>query len=96
MKLKTEKHSKIKIEVLDSADVSKSQFLEKLFTPHYGNPLDFTQSIGKKNTISKSSDEYNLEVKHFRNGERVKLMFNYQGPDNEVKKELLKIGSETV
>jgi MoxR-like ATPase len=96
MKLKTGKHPQIKIEIIDSTDVSKSQVLADLFTSIYGTPLDFTQSIGKNNTISKSSDEYNLEVKHFRNGDSIKLMCNYQGPDNEVKKELLKIGTKTV
>jgi len=96
MKLKTEKYPQIKIEIVDSTDVSKSQILVDLFTPIYGNPLDFTQSIGKNNTISKNSDEFNIEVKHFRNGDNIKLMCNYQGPENSIKIELLKIGTKTV
>ncbi|WP_298286838.1 MoxR family ATPase [uncultured Lutibacter sp.] len=96
LKLKTEKHRQIKIEIVDSINVSKSEILTNLFAPIYGQSLDFTQSIGKNITISKVSDEFNLEVKHFRNGNNVKLICNYQGPDNDIKKELLKIGTETV
>lgn len=96
MKLKTEKHPQIKIEIMDSSDVSKSKGLTKLFTSNYGENLDFSQSIGKNIIISKVSDEFNLEVKHFRNGANIKLICHYQGPENSIKKELLKIGKETV
>ena len=96
LKLKTEKHPQIKIEILKSINISESEILTRLFTPSYGNPIDFTRSIGKNITISKVTDEFNLEVKHFRNGDDIKLICNYQGPDNEIKKELLKVGTETV
>ena len=96
LKLKTEKHPQIKIEILKSINISESEILTRLFTPSYGNPIDFTRSIGKNITISKVTDEFNLEVKHFRNGDDIKLICNYQGPDNDIKKELLKVGTETV
>ncbi len=96
LKLKTEKHPQIKIEILKSINISGSEILTRLFTPCYGNPIDFTRSIGKNITISKVTDEFNLEVKHFRNGDDIKLICNYQGPDNDIKKELLKVGTETV
>ncbi len=96
IKLKAIEYPQLKIEILDSTEISKSDFLKNQFILIYGEPLDFTRSIGKNITISKPTDEFNLEIKHFRNGGCIKLICNYQGPDNNIKKELLKIGRETV
>jgi len=96
MKLKRKDYKPIKIEIMDSANIAKSKVLVDLFSPVYGVSLDFSQLIGKNITLSKVVDEFSLEVKHFRNGDDIKLICNYQGPDNSLKKELLKIGTETV
>ena len=84
-KLKADEYPQIKIEILDSSEISKSDFLKNLFIPLYGESLDFTRSIGKNILISNATDEFNLEVKHFRNGDSIKLICNYQGPDNNIK-----------
>jgi MoxR-like ATPase len=94
-KLKTDVHKLIKIEIQDSSKISESIVLTKTLAPHYGDPIDFSRFIGKTSTISKPSDQYIFEIKHFRNGENIKLICNYRGPDSKIKKELLLIGSET-
>ena len=95
LSLKAKKFSPQKIEIADSSDIAKSDILTSILTPIYGHPLDFSRSIGNNITVSKSSDGFNFDIKHFRNGSIIKLICNYQGPDNEIKKELLKLGSET-
>ena len=93
-RLKTEKYPQIKIEIKieDGTKILNSDILKPLFSAVYGDDLDFTLSIGKLIPLSKSSDEFILETKPTR----VKLFCFFQGPDNNIKKDLLKIGKETV
>lgn len=93
-RLKTEKYPQAKIEIKteDSTEILESDILKPLFSPVYGDDLDFTLSIGKLIALSKSSDEFILETKTTR----VKLFCFYQGPENSIIKELLKIGTKTV
>jgi len=93
-RLKTEKYPQVKIEIKieNGTRILESNVLKPLFTPVYGDDLDFTLSIGKLIALSKSSDEFILETKPTR----VKLFCFYQGPENSIKKELLEIGTKTV
>jgi MoxR-like ATPase len=95
IKLKVEKYPQIKIEISDSSEIANSDELKNKIIPIYGESLDFSHSIGRNITISKSADEFNLEFKHFRNGDKIKLICIYQGPDNNIKQELLEIGKKT-
>ncbi len=92
-RLKTEKYPQIKIEIKkeDYAKILDSVILKSLFSTVYGVELNFNLSIGKLITLSKSSDEFILETKPTR----LKLLCYYQGPENSIKKELLKIGEKT-
>ncbi|WP_340113670.1 AAA family ATPase [Maribellus mangrovi] len=93
-RLKAEKYPRIKIEIKieEATKILESDFLKPLFSPVYGDDLNFEYSIGRKIALSKSSHEFILETKPTR----VKLFCFYQGPENSIKKELLKIGTETV
>jgi MoxR-like ATPase len=92
-RLKTEKYLQVKIEIKieDGTKILESDVLKPLFSPVYGDDLNFNLSIGKLIALSKSSDEFILETKPTR----VKLFCFYQGPENSIKKELFKIGTET-
>jgi len=77
--------------VTDSTSISDGKIKERLIEL-YGDNLDF--ELHKEATLSRSSDDFLLTVKPTRSPLGIKLLFKYQGPQNEITSELLKVGSK--
>lgn len=77
--------------VSDSKTISDGKIKERLMD-EYGHSLEF--ELHKEATLSKNSEEFVLTVKPTRSGLGFKLLFKYQGPQNEITNELFKFGTK--
>lgn len=94
--IKSSRYEVTKIEISDVSKINKSSDLMEIFVKFYGADLRFEDWISRSALLSGSSNDYILNVKHYRQTDGVKLICKYQGPDNNIKSELIKIGKPTL